>query len=447
MKMKLKQWKMFYTAYIWPMKFKFSLFLLFFVFTSVLVNAQEPSASVVVPLGGNAWVSTPIGSKEVITDSGLLNWQNKKAIISIYINFSKRGAFTLSPVVKVTGKSEIKCTVNGISKIFTVAENDKKLPAAEWAIAKTGYTKIELQGISRTSMLFGYMNEILISGSAVDEQTVYVKNNEDHYFYWGRRGPSVHLNYELPDKTADIAWFYNEVTVPPGNDVIGSYFMANGFSDGYFGMQVNAATERRILFSVWSPFSTDDPSQIPDDKKIILLKKGAGVHAGEFGNEGSGGQSFLRYHWKAGSVYKFLLGAKPAENNYTTYTAYFYAAAEKKWLLIASFNRPATNTYLTRLHSFLENFEPKTGNITRKACYHNQWVRTTAGEWLPIRKATFTADATARKRFRLDYSGGVENEKFYLRNAGFFNDSTLIRTVFSKKNIGKPPVINFSKLQ
>ena len=100
-------------------------------------------------------------------------------------------------------------------------------------------------------------------------------------------------------------WFYNEITVPAGNDVIGSYFMADGFKEGYFGMQVNSPTERHILFSVWSPFQTDDPASIPEDKKIILLKKGANVHAGEFGNEGSGGQSYLNYNWKAAILMSF----------------------------------------------------------------------------------------------------------------------------------------------
>ena len=72
--------------------------------------------------------------------------------------------------------------------------------------------------------------------------------------------------------------------------------------EGYFGIQVNSATERRILFSVWSPFSTDNPKEIPDDKKIKLLRKGKDVHTGEFGNEGSGGQSYLRYQWKTGTT-------------------------------------------------------------------------------------------------------------------------------------------------
>lgn len=57
----------------------------------------------------------------------------------------------------------------------------------------------------------------------------------------------------------EIDYFYSELRVPKGLDTEGSYFMANGFNVGYFGMQVNSPTERRFLFSVWSPYSTDNP--------------------------------------------------------------------------------------------------------------------------------------------------------------------------------------------
>ncbi len=143
-----------------------------------------------------------------------------------------------------------------------------------------------------------------------------------------------------------------------------------------------------------------------------MLRKGEGVYTGEFGNEGSGGQSFLRYSWKTGTRYRFLLQGIPVANNYTNYTAYFYAPEENKWRLIASFSRPKTHTYLTRFHSFLENFIPGTGNITRKAWYLNQCVRDKEGNWFAIGKARSTAHATAQKKYRLDYAGGIENGRF-----------------------------------
>jgi hypothetical protein len=59
----------------------------------------------------------------------------------------------------------------------------------------------------------------------------------------------------------------------------------------------------------------------------------------------------------------------------------------------------------------------------------------------------FTADATANINYRKDYSGGVEGNRFYLRNCGFFNDFTMLKTNLTKQqSINQPPVINFNKL-
>lgn len=409
----------------------------------VAVIAQQ---EVIVPLGGNSWVTTKAGSERV-TNTGWVNWQHADAVFSTWVYARKKGTMRIAATLTVPdGKSVIQCTVNGKAVQTAIEGTAKKYTLGEFTINDSGYVKIDVQGISKTGTVFATTDALQLSGTAVDAQTLFVKNNEGNYFYWGRRGPSVHLGYDISEVKGDVEWFYNEITVPAGNDVIGSYYMANGFAEGYFGIQVNSPTERRVLFSVWSPFQTDDPKQIPADKKIILLKKGKDVYTGEFGNEGSGGQSYLKYNWKAGEACKFLLHAKPVADNYTNYTAYFYAAAENKWMLIASFNRPATTTYLKRLHSFLENFDPATGYITRKAWYHNQWVCTSTGEWKQLTKARFTGDATAQKEYRVDYAGGEENGKFFLQNCGFFNNRTTLRTEFVTATTQQKPIINFSGL-
>lgn len=201
--------------------------------------------------------------------------------------------------------------------------------------------------------------------------------------------------------------------------------MANDFAQGYFGMQVNSPTERRVLFSVWSPYETDNPNEIPEDSRIILLGKGQGVTTGSFGNEGSGGQSYKVFNWEmAGNTYRFLLKGEPSVNNSTDYTAYFFAPETEKWTLIASFRRPHTFTYLKRLHSFLENFSTNTGFIGRKAFYGNQWARDKEGNWYELTNAKFTADATARKGSRLDYAGGSQGNVFYSRTADFLAINT-----------------------
>lgn len=293
---------------------------------------------------------------------------------------------------------------------------------ATYNIKDTGYQTLILTGPE--------VESVTLRGAATRDAS-FVPNNEGNFFYWGRRGPSVHLNYPLPEGT-HAEWFYNEVFVPTGQDIIGSYFMANGFGQGYFGMQVNSPSERHILFSVWSPFSTDDPKKIPDNQKIVLVAKGPGVHAGEFGNEGSGGQSYLNYPWKAGKTYRFLLHAQPMEHQVTEFTAWFFAPEEGKWRLIASFRRPQTHTWLTGLHSFLENFEPANGDVTRYALYDHQWVRTEEGKWIPLRRALFTGDNTARKGYRMDYAGGIRANSFFLQNCGFFSDFTPLDTWFTR---------------
>lgn len=392
-----------------------------------------------IPLGGNAWVTN--GAE--ITDKGLENWTNSNQVCNVYFKVNKAGKLKLS-VFSDAAKSKIKLSISGTSKVIEL-KGDAETMAGEWDIVKAGYVEIQISGIEKQGLTFGNITDLGISGSCVNAETSYVKNNEGNYFYWGRRGPSVHLNYNT-EGLENIEWFYSEITVPEKNDVIGSYYMANGFGEGYFGMQVNSETERRVLFSIWSPFTTDDPSKIPADQKIILLKKGQNVYTGEFGNEGAGGQSYLKYNWKVGNSYKFLVGAKPDGLGFTTYSAYFFAPEENQWLLIASFKRPKTNTYLKGLYSFLENFEPETGNQARQAKYGNQWAFDAKKGWVEISKITFTADATARIGYRKDYEGGNSGDGFYLKNCGFSNETTAIKTTFERPLKNMKPQVDFAKL-
>lgn len=398
-----------------------------------------------VPLGGNSWVQA--AGTEKIDASGLTEWRSPEATIATYVRLAKSGSIRVYLDGAIAEGTIIKATVEGKSIIQDFkAGNQTEHFVGEWTIAQPGYLKIEFAGLKRTASKFGQIKGLILEGNAVNDSAAFVKGNEDNYFYWGRRGPSVHLNY-LTDGQSAIEWFYNEVTVPIGQDVIGSYFMANGFAEGYFGMQVNSATERRVLFSVWSPFTTDDPKSIPENQRIALLRKGSEVHAGEFGNEGSGGQSYLKFGWQAGETYRFLLRGKPSDDSTTTYTAYFFAPEVGNWQLIASFRRPKTSTHLRKLHSFLENFIPETGATGRRVYFGNPWVRMVSREWTPLTQANFSADATARKGYRLDYAGGVEQNKFYLQNCGFFDDYVKIGQEFERENIvTRAPGIDFSTL-
>lgn len=420
-----------------------ALFLVMVLSSVTSLQAQR----ITVPLGGNTWSSAKDQSGGKITKNGIENWRDRAAIFTTYVRVVKTGTLKVWLNLKVPdGKSVLLITIAGHSeKINAEGTDAKDYYAGEWAIADTGYVAFQLKGLSKTGNAFADVSNLKLEGAAINDRIAFTKNNEGNFFYWGRRGPSVHLNYTIPENV-NAEWFYNEVTVPVGEDVMGSYFMADGFGEGYFGMQVNSPTERHILFSVWSPFKTDNPKEIPEDQKIQLLKKGEGVHAGEFGNEGSGGQSYLNYNWKAGTTYQFLLHGHPDETGYTTYTAYFYTPEDETWHLIASFRRPVTNTWLKHLHSFLENFSPEYGDKERRVLFSNQWIRTSEGNWIELNKARFTADNTARKGYRMDYAGGVKGEQFYLRNCGFFNHYTPVDTWLERLLTNRQPAIDLEKL-
>ncbi len=402
-----------------------------------------PSTAKKIPLGGNSYLTSG-QDRGKIRDSGFTRWNDPQDVYSTFFRVSQKGNLDLYLKYTATAASNIQ--VNCRNKKFSVSltpGNEQTIHIGNVSSVDTGYIRVDFKGIERQGDTYAEASDLIVSGKATEGKMDYV---DDFSFYWGRRGPSVHLGFPFPENET-IEWFYNEVTAQPGYDPVGTYYMANGFAQGYFGIQVNSPTERRVLFSVWSPFETDNPKDIPETHKIKLLKKGEMVKTGEFGNEGSGGQSYMIYPWKTGTTYRFLTHIRPDGKGSTEYTAYFYTPDEGKWMLIASFSRPLTDTYYKGAHSFLESFNPSTGYLPRKALYGNQWARTSDGRWIEItNKVRFTADETGRKQARMDYKGGVEKNQFYLQNCGFLNDYTNIGTLFSRSENKTPPAIDFNQL-
>ncbi|MEN8186070.1 MAG: DUF3472 domain-containing protein [Bacteroidota bacterium] len=400
-----------------------------------------------VPCEGNSWVfNNSDVTRNIIVEGGIKNWTNASYKIRTYFYAESTGNIEVGLKAKFTGATKLKVTLDNESKevSFSTSDNFVKYEVGTFSVDQKGYHYIELEGLQKEGPSFGEISDILLGEDHWSSKIAYV---DYEWFYWGRRGPSVHLSYEAP-ANKNIVWFYNEMTIPEGNDPIGSYFMANGFSSGYFGIQVNSETERRVLFSVWSAYDTQDPNQIPEEYKVMPLGQGKDVMVGEFGNEGSGAQSYFVYNWKAGTTYRFLLKGESLEDNTIDYTAYFYAPEKGDWKLIASFRRPfPKGKHLTSLHSFLENFYPSTGDTPRKVNYTNQWVYDTEGVWHEMNSARFTTDNTGASGVRFDYDGGEEENGFYLRNCGFFSDNKNPNTSFTRTSGGTPPDVDFGKLE
>lgn len=412
------------------------------VATMLLALPAVAQGERVVGLSGNAYVTS--GKSTFIDEErcAIRNWQDTETVISFYFRAMKCGNMTVA--LQAKGNSRIEVSLLGKTKKVTLnSDTLTRIDLGKFKVKNPGYVKLDIRGVKIIEGTdFGSVAAVMVGGNVGTVACV----APDFSSHFGRRGPSVHLGYRLPRET--VEWFYNEVVVPEEGDIPSSYYMACGFGEGYFGMQNNTPHRRRVLFSVWSPYSTDNPADIPDSLRVTLVKKGANVKINDFGNEGSGGQSYMHYDWKPGERCRFLMGVKPDGQGNTVYTAYFYDNTKSKWVLVASFRRPKTSTWYTNAHSFLENFNPVMGYISRKAYYGNQWARTTDGRWLPVKKARFTCDATGRQEMRYDYTGGVEGENFFLSMGGFFDDYMTFGTEFERAgNTTEAPDIDFSTLE
>jgi hypothetical protein len=398
-----------------------------------------------VPAGGNAYRTDPQPGNATNRE-GVIVLKESGQKFSIYFFVDRPCKLTVGFEARSKGEGAFELSLANSQKNVEVKSAEfMQVIVGDFEIAEKGYVRIDLKkGNAREGEV--QLKDLIIQSETSGLKVDYVRDNEGNMFYWGRRGPSVHLGYQTP-RGLDIQYAYSEVTVPKGEDPIGSYFMANGFGEGYFGIQVNSETERRVLFSVWSPFQTDNPKDIPEEERIVALGRGPEVRIGEFGNEGSGGQSFLVYPWVAGKTYRFLTEVKPEGNGNTVYTSWFGDKAAGEWRLIASFRRPKTDTHLKGFHSFLESFNPVLGYVGRRCENGNIWVVDTQGKWHECLQARFSVDPTGGNRHRLDFTGGADGNRFFMRNCGFFNETGMPGEVFTRASTAdQKPEIDFTKL-
>ncbi|MES2047696.1 MAG: DUF3472 domain-containing protein [Pseudomonadota bacterium] len=382
------------------------------IFAPVLIVLAAHSGAALaaeVAFGGNAYVTQTTGAIKESFDavSGLSGWSKASSVISTYVHVAQPGVLDLKLKGNAPPGGISYVRVTALGKSFDVRLT--ATPGASYElgsvnVAQAGYVRIDLQGISKTTPEFGQIIAFDLSGPAA---TGLVYANDPANYYWSRRGASVHLSFPTP---ANTEYVYSELNVPVGQDPVGSYFMANGNGEGYFGIQVNSTKERRVLFSIWDADS---------GAATTLVRKGPKVTAGGFGGEGTGGQSYLVYPWKAGNIYKFITRVHPNGSGSSSYSSWFYAPEDARWYFIAEWLRPDTNKWLTDFYSFVENFEPENGYLSRIGLFGQQWTVSNQGVWSEVTKTYFDTDATGNAKQRLDFSGGLDGAGFFLRNGGF----------------------------
>lgn len=312
-------------------------------------------------------------------------------------------------------------------------------------VAAAGYVRLALSASGRGAAL-ATVQALQLDGAAIDAALF---NTEPR-----RNAASVHLRYPV-DSADVVAGFYNEVVAV--EDPRDTYYMATGFARGYFGMQVNSPTERRIIFSVWDAgngTNANDRSTVAADDQVQLLATGDGVVAEVFGNEGTGGHSHLVVPWRTGEVQRFYVTAaiepavapapattSPARAGATVYTGYWYDNDRRAWRLIASFRAPRDGQGLRRLYSFSEDFGGSRGHLVRKARFGPAWIRLADVRWRELTTATFSHDPTGRTQ-RLDRTMGVEDGRFFLQHGGFVTGFTPMGASFTRPAAQTPPLVS-----
>ncbi len=399
---------------------KTSLFALIFLTSMVHAELSVPAFT--------AYIEPDFRGLDVSKERGISQWKDDSRQVLWFGQIKTPGK--LSATIKLKGDEgrKFRLTVAETSHEATVKNGVASF--GEFEIAKAGYVKFELTSKTNADGK-GLIEALVLDGPAVKDA---------HFNLDPRRNAaSVHLAYPTP-KDEKIAMFYNEVTAI--EEPLYTFYMACGFSRGYFGMQINSESERRIIFSVWDAGKGQkavDRSSVAADDQTQLLAKGDGVEAGVFGNEGTGGHSHLVYPWKTGEAQKFVVTVKP-DGSHTTYSGYWFHPENKAWMLIASFRAPKDGNYLRGLHSFSENFGGQNGHQQRKAFYGPQWIANADGKWTELTTATFSHDPTG-KVSRLDRCMGVENGRFFLSHGGFIEGFTKFGEPFQRPATHQPPAL------
>ena len=409
----------------------------------------------VIPFRGNVFVTQAAGSfyeeaaGTIDTYEGTIkSWNKPSTVLSLYFRTEGKGAFHLAFQAAQPAGTQSNCftfTCNGTSRKVTVTQSGA-FDIGTFEAAGPGYVRVDIQAgdAKPAGAEFCRITRFYADGPALSGALCYTPEDKVDDCYWYRRGPSVHLFYDFP--AGDAEWFYNEATVPEGSDPPATYYMLTGFSEGYMGIQTHTDGPNTVLFSVWSPYQTDNPGSIPEDMRVRTLRKGAGVTAQDFGGEGSGGQSFMDYGWEPGKTYGTLVHVRPDGQGNTDYTGYFQDE-EGQWHLLASFRRPHTDTWYKGAYSFIECFDPSTSIHTRSVRFGNQWVRMKDGSWQEVTSARFSCDNTGRTGMRGDLYGASDGDCFLLRNCGFFDEKTEYGTRFTRTGGGSAPEIDFDALE
>ncbi|TKC08335.1 DUF3472 domain-containing protein [Pedobacter polaris] len=386
-----------------------------------IIPANKAYATPFVP--GWPGVSIPVGYPE---DKGIVsNWrdQNKSVVWYLYqttgsydfsfndiVDKDKTLEFelTVTPTYPMVGFKNLKKKL-----IFKGTGKSDSLFVANIVVPNTGYFRYELRPISNPEGAIK-INSLVFKSLKSNGQV-----NQTDY----QSSPSVHLSFSTTAPTTKAYnWIYQEILVPKGGDPLATYYMSLGFYRGYMGIQTNSTTERRVLFSVWDSKDAENDKSITKQDFVSFVDKGKTTMINSFGNEGTGGQSYVKTAgWKTGEPIKFIMNVKALDNNSVLLSAW-YKLEGQAWNYVATWRAPKEHRMFDGFYSFLENFGYTNGQLRREAYYYNAWGKEAAtGKWINFNKVSFS-NTDGKVGQRIDFEQGVSAkfaDRFYMSSGGY----------------------------
>ncbi|MBT5061288.1 MAG: DUF3472 domain-containing protein [Verrucomicrobia bacterium] len=399
-----------------------------------VVSHPVQGASLEIP-AETAYLEPDHGDARVSRRGGIVDWASSSTSIQWFGKAREAGTVDVSLRIKGNDDGEaillFQIGQKTMQKEIKIKQGEETMVSFDsFPIPSPGYHAFKLSRV----------NQQQSNPPSIDVLKLELSGDLAHQIHFNlksrRNAASVHLAYPV-QSDREVAAFYCEMTAL--EDPVHSYYMACGWHRGYFGMQVNSSSERRIIFSVWDRGNEPtDPSKVENEDRVKLIKKGDGVFTGRFGNEGTGGHSHLKYPWKTDSLQKFLVTAKPKDETHTVFSGYYFHPDSQQWMLISSWSTPGEGGYMRGLYSFSENFVGRNGHLLRKALYGNQWILDSKGTWHEQTTAKFSHDPTGRED-RLDRYMGLEQGQFFLSHGGFLDGFTAYGTLFQRPASGTRP--------
>ena len=204
-----------------------------------------------------------------------------------------------------------------------------------------------------------------------------------------RAARSVHLGWMAPEAAA----FTVEMTIE--QTTAGSYFMACGWSGGYFGLQEVRDGRKVAIFSVWDPVKGDDPKLVRPEDRVELLHADPEARIKRFGGEGTGGQCMIDFPWEVGQPVRFLVRAEThgTQAEKSAYSGWLQDPRTGGWRHLVTFRTRNAGRLLRGMYSFVEDFRRDGRSVgeVRRARFAGAWTRDAAGTWSPVTQARFTA--------------------------------------------------------